>query len=204
MQGVPVKMLQVLALLTALGGTSMRAQSVDWQRIVAMRGPQQLAAEPLSAAQRKALEEAIVASNTVWDDCEGDNDWPHAIVVHRVNLGTGHYTLAEAGPGCARGGQGSNGAMWLLRWDAGKPVVIGDLDGWFDVILPQVSGGLHDVAVGWHNSASEYGLSLYRFNGTRYRLVDGTTVRCDDAGSGQCTAVAGTGPKPQDRGSAQH
>ena len=163
-----------------------------------MQGPQKLAAEQLSAPQRRDLERAIVASNTVWDDCEDDNDWPHQIQVHRVELGSGHYTLAEAGVGCARGGQGANGAMWLLRWDAGKPVVIGDLDGWFDGVLPQTTNGLHDVTAGWHNSADEYGLTLFRFNGKRYRLVDGTTVHCSGDTS-HCVAVAGTG-KPQAAG----
>ena len=187
---------RALLTLALLGGSALSAQSIDWQRIVNLHGPQQLAAEHLTGGQRHDLEQAIVASNTVWDDCEDDTDWPHQIVVHRVNIGPGHFTLAEAGVGCARGGQGANGAMWLLRWDGSKPVLVGDLDGWFDVVLPQTAHGLHDVAVGWHNSAYEYGLALYRFNGTRYRLVDGTTIRCGDE---RC-APASTAGKPQEAG----
>lgn len=160
---------------------------IDWQRIVNRQGPQKLPTEHLTPAQRRDLEAAIVASNTVWDDCEDDNTWPAKIEVHRINVGPGHFTLAEAGPGCARSGQGANGAMWILRWDAGKPVVMGDLDGWFDVVLPEAPHGLHDIAAGWHNSAEEYGLTLYRFNGKRYRLVDGTTVHCSED-TGHCTA----------------
>ena len=201
-----MKLLQITVLMAALCeaalcGPALSAQAINWQRIVTMPGPPDLPAEQLSASQRRDLEQAIVASNTVWDDCEDDNDWPHAILVHRVNLGPGHYTLAEAGVGCARGGQGSNGAMWLLRWDAGKPVVIGDLDGWLRVVLPEISNGLHDVAVGWHMSAFEYGLTLYRFNGKKYRLVDGTDVHCDE-GTGHCAASPGSG-KPAAAGASK-
>ncbi|WP_419805655.1 hypothetical protein [Terriglobus sp.] len=184
-----MKRWRVSVLLALLGGLTLSAQSINWQSIVNMPHPQHLAEEHLTAGQRHDVEQAILASNTVWDDCEGDNDWPHKIEVHRINLGEGHFTLAEAGPGCARSGQGANGAMWLLRWDAGKPVMIGDLDGWFDTVLPQAASGLHDIAVGWHDSADEFGLTLYRFNGKRYRLVDGTTVHCDDS-SGHCVAAA--------------
>lgn len=187
---LPVVLTRAIFAFTFLGAVSIAAQptrSIDWQRIADMQ-PQQLPAEQLTAAQRHDLEQVIVASNTVWDDCEDDNDWPHGITVHRVNLGPGHFTLAEAGPGCARSGQGANGAMWLLRWDAGKPVFLGDLDGGFRAALPQVSNGLHDVAVVWHNSAFEYGLTVYRFNGKGYHLVDGTTVHCND-NTGRCVAA---------------
>lgn len=180
-----------------LCGPAMSAQSarsIDWQRIVDVPKAGKLPPEQLTPAQRRALEQAIVASNTVWDDCEDDNDWPHAIVAHRVNLGPGHFTLAEAGQGCARGGQGANGAMWLLRWDGATPVMLGDLDGWLDAVLPESSAGLHDVAVGWHSSADEYGLTLYRFNGKKYRLVDGTDVHCA-IDTERCIASP-SGPKP--------
>jgi hypothetical protein len=172
-----------------LVGQAMSAQAIDWQRIVNL-SPQTLSPEKLSATERHDVEAAIVASNTVWDDCEDDNEWPSKLEVHRVNLGAGHYSLVEAGPGCARSGQGANGAMWIVRWDGSKPVVLSDLDGSFRAALPQVSHGLHDVAVVWHNSAFDYGLTLYRYNGTKYRLVDGTDVHCDEDAS-QCRAVPG-------------
>ena len=185
-----MKVLEAAVLPALLFGSTLAAQSLDWQRIVNLPHPPHLAEERFTPAQRQLMEQVVVDSDTVWDDCQGDTEWPHKMVAHRINLGPGHYTLAESGAGCARGGQGANGAMWLLRWDAGRPVMLGEVDGWMDAVLPQESHGLHDVAIGWHNSAEEYGLALYRFNGTRYRVVDSTNMHCD-GGSERCTAVPG-------------
>jgi hypothetical protein len=44
----------------------------------------------------------------------------------------GRFFLVQAGHGCARGGQGSNGAMWLIRFDQGTPVLLAGPEQEFD------------------------------------------------------------------------
>jgi len=34
-----------------------------------------------------------------------------------------------------------------------------------------MTNGLHDIVLGQHGSATEQGLTLFRFNGTRYRMI---------------------------------
>ena len=46
-----------------------------------------------------------------------DTDWTENLKFEELPISTTEKTvLVEAGSGCARGGQGSNGAMWVLRF----------------------------------------------------------------------------------------
>ena len=90
--------------------------------------------------------------------------------------------LVEAGEGCARGSQGSNGAMWVLRLEGDKVSFLATprqkFEGWPYSIQPTTSHGLRDLVVGWHMGGGEAGLSYFRFDGASYRLV-GTAVLTD-------------------------
>ena len=95
--------------------------------------------------------------------------------------------LVEAGMGCARGGQGSNGAMWVVRFKTKKPVLLAtpqkDFNGWLYSIQPSTSHGLRDLVLGWHMSAMETGLSYFRFDGRSYRLIGGALLTADADGN---------------------
>jgi hypothetical protein len=95
--------------------------------------------------------------------------------------------LIEAGRGCARGGQGSNGAMWLIRFDGLKPTLLASpqegFNGWLYSVEPKASNGYRDVVLGWHMSAFEADLSYFRFDGKSYRRISSATFRADDDGT---------------------
>lgn len=92
--------------------------------------------------------------------------------------------LAEAGAGCARGGQGSNGAMWLIRFDGARAVLMaspkGGFGGWLYSIQPTTSHGYRDIVLGWHMSAFESELTYFRFDGRSYASVGRATRTEDD------------------------
>ena len=94
--------------------------------------------------------------------------------------------LAEAPAGCARGGQGSNGAMWVIRFEGATPALLAtpdDFSGWLFAVLPTLSHGYPDIVLGWHMSAAESGLNYMRFNGKIYRSIGGASLVSDDAGN---------------------
>jgi hypothetical protein len=92
--------------------------------------------------------------------------------------------LAEAAGGCARAGQGSNGAMWLIRFDGETPVLIatpkGGFNGWIYSIEPTTTKGYHDIILGWHMSVDQGGLNYFRYDGQSYRAVGSATYTIDD------------------------
>jgi hypothetical protein len=82
--------------------------------------------------------------------------------------------------GCARGGQGANGAMWALRFEGDRVSLLATpeqkFNGWLYSIQPTISHGFRDLLLGWHTSAGESNLSYFSFDGTSYHLV-GKAVR---------------------------
>jgi hypothetical protein len=106
----------------------------------------------------------------------------------RIQLSSsGENVLVEAGPGCLRGGQGSNGAMWIVQLGRGNATVLASsaegFEGYLYSVQATTSKGYRDIVLGWHMSASESGLACFRFDGTRYRTLSGATIRRDDDGN---------------------
>jgi len=97
---------------------------------------------------------------------------------------TRRVLLVEAGAGCARGGQGSNGAMWLVRLDGNSPALMASprngFNGWLFAIPENESHGYRDVVLGWHMGATEGGLNYLRFNGKSYQGVGSASYTMDD------------------------
>lgn len=97
--------------------------------------------------------------------------------------------LVEAGSGCARGGQGANGAMWLIRFDgadAATPTILAtpkDFSGWLYSVQPTMSHGCPDIVLGWHMSGAEASLSYFRFDGKSYHLISTASLVSDDDGN---------------------
>lgn len=94
--------------------------------------------------------------------------------------------LVLAGPGCLRGGLGSNGAMWIVRLNRGRVTVLASPEegfkGYIYAIPATSSKGYRDIVVGWHDSAFESGLVYFRFDGSEYHLLSRAKMKRDESG----------------------
>lgn len=76
--------------------------------------------------------------------------------------------------------------MWVIRLDGAAPALLATPDefsGWLFSVLPTLSHGYPDIALGWHMSASEAPLSYFRFDGTKYHRISSATLRSDGEGN---------------------
>jgi len=117
------------------------------------------------------------------------------LIIESIPLSRSHQVvLAEASSGCARGGQGSNGAMWLVRFDGDTPFLMSTpkdgLNGWLFSIQAEESHGYHDFILGWHMGAMEGSLNYFRFDGKSYRNVGSAGYRSDDGDNLKITPYA--------------
>ena len=107
------------------------------------------------------------------------------LTFQNIPLSPGHEVLlVQAGAGCARGGQGSNGAMWLVSFEGNTPSLIaspkGGFSGWLFAIEPTISHGYHDIVLGWHMGATEGTLNYLRFDGKSYQGVGSASYTVHD------------------------
>ena len=132
------------------------------------------------AAQAQRIRRLLQARMEADGWCEGtdpgsEDDSTRNLTFERVTLGRLPVLLVEAGVGCGRGGQGSNGEMWLFTFHGEQPVLLADpqhgFGGWWHSARAQRSHGMRDIIVGWHDSCCESGLVYFRFNGRGYRSV---------------------------------
>lgn len=179
-----------LVLASALLVQSGIAQSELWQHVGSHPTPK-LASVTLSPSQQKSIRGLLKARESLdgWAcDSTTDAEWLNDLSYKTIPLSPGvKVLLIEAGRGCARGGQGSNGAMWLIRFDGLKPTLLASpqqgFNGWLYSVEPNASSGYRDIVLGWHLSAFEAGLSYFRFDGKSYRLISSATSREDDDGT---------------------
>jgi hypothetical protein len=118
---------------------------------------------------------------------EDDTGWTENLRFEELSVSaTEKIVLVEAGTGCARGGQGSNGAMWVIRFQGDKFSFLATpeqkFNGWLYSIQETTSHGFRDVVLGWHMSAFESDLSYFRFDGTCYQLIGAATQLTDENG----------------------
>jgi hypothetical protein len=158
------------------------AQSNLWTQVGSFSGVPLRSAE-LSQSQRKSIAKSIVANGKT-----ASQDWGQDCAVRElvdqsnwevIPVSPSHKVLLVEAGSCARGGQGSNGAMWIVRWDGAAPVVLASperqFSGWIYSIQPAMRYGYYDIVLGWHMSAAESGLSYFRFDGKRYRCIGNAT-----------------------------
>jgi hypothetical protein len=145
---------------------------------------------PVSKAQFEATKKVLItAGGTGMWACDSKGEgWAQDLIFEDLPVSENEKTmLVEAGPGCARGGQGSNGAMWVLRFDGQKPVLLAtpehEFSGWLYAIQSARSHGLRDIVLGWHMSAMETDLSYFQFDGKLYRLVGTAKLTADAKGN---------------------
>jgi hypothetical protein len=134
----------------------------------------QLAAErkgaTLQSNQISAMKKAIDSRTGKNGLCE--EGWMDNFTYDEVPLKAHTRVIrVTSGMGCARGGQGANGTMWLFAIQGQRPHFIGLLEGWGTGIQPTMVDGVHDLITGWHMSAAETDLSYYRFTGKVYEKI---------------------------------
>jgi len=123
-----------------------------------------------------------------WQSCIDDVTWVDAVSFSAATLSPTRKTvLIEAGAGCARGGQGANGAMWIVELNGLHARLLAspkeDFSGWPYAIQPSGEHGYRDIVVGWHMSAAEADLTYFRFDGRSYRKI-GSASLVDDGHGG--------------------
>jgi hypothetical protein len=170
--------------------TTALAQSGLWSRVGTEPSNRHLESATLSKSQTDALAGLLRTQkpDSTWD-CEGADleEMIQGLIFKAIPLSAGNsLVLAEAPAGCARGGQGANGAMWIIRFDGNKPVLLAspaNFGGWIYAILPASNGGYPDIVLGWHMGAGEASLSYFRFNGKTYSLAGTATWISDEDGN---------------------
>ncbi len=167
---------------------NVHAQSNVWKSVGSEIALPRLQVVTPSDAQLNAI--AAMLRHADQDDiwaCEGDarKEMIQGLTYEAIPLTPGgKVLLVQAGAGCARGGQGSNGAMWLIRFEGEKPVLMaspkGGFNGWLYSIQPTTSHGYRDIVLGWHMSAFEAGLTYFRFDGKSYAAIGSATRKEDE------------------------
>jgi len=145
---------------------------------------------PLSAAQLKTISEALRKEKYV-AQCRSEESADSVLQklrFKRIQLSPNRENvLVEAGAGCLRGGQGANGAMWIVQLGPGMATILASpaegFDGWLYSVQTTASKGYRDIVLGWHISAREAGLGWFRFNGARYQRLSNATLKRDDNGN---------------------
>jgi hypothetical protein len=181
-----------IVLMLLLMTSSLPAQTALWSHVSATYNPK-TSRVTLTRNQIQSIRTLLraPAQEDMWgcgDDPE-DRDWVNDVFFSRISLARGHETiLVEAGPGCARGGQGSNGAMWIVEFHGSKPTPLAtpgqNFNGSLYSVQPTSHRDYHDIVLSWHMSAAEAGLAYFRFNGRSYKSIASATLEFDDEGKG--------------------
>jgi len=183
-------MRRLLLFALVFSASTALAQAGLWIHVRAQDRPQQLQPASLSDAQLKSFAYLLRQQKPgeIWE-CEAADldDLIRGLTFKSIPYsGEQNLALAEAPAGCARGGQGANGALWVIRFDGDKPTLLAapkDFNGWLYSVRPTLSHGDPDIVVGWHMSAFEAGLRFFRFDGKSYRSIGAATLESDGQGN---------------------
>lgn len=179
----------ILILIGALGSWS--GQSELWEKVGGYK-PLHLKIYAPSPGELVRIKKALVARVGLdnWPCAEEDEDlqWTENLRFEELPVSeTEKIVLVEAGNGCARGGQGSNGAMWVIRFQSDKFSFLAtpeqQFNGWLYSIQETSRHGFRDLVLGWHMSAFETNLSYFRFDGTCYQRIGTASKLTDENGA---------------------
>src|SRR5882757_3302598 len=123
----------LLAVIATASLTPLMAQEDLWGHITSS-DKQNIKSNPyevtLTPSQQQSIAKLLKSRQAPWtcDVDEPKGEWLNHLRYRSVPLSATRRVLllVEAGRGCARGGQGSNGAMWLIRFDGPNPVLLAD------------------------------------------------------------------------------
>ena len=178
----------LILILTAWLATSP-GQTDLWEKVGHYDPMQPLKIYAPGPAELVRIKKALVARVALdnWPCAEEDEDlrWTENLKFEELPVSAKEkIVLIEAGPGCARGGQGSNGAMWVIRFQGDKFSFLAtpqqQFNGWLYSIQQTTSHGFRDVVLGWHMGGGETGLSYFRFDGTCYQRLGAATQLTDE------------------------
>jgi hypothetical protein len=141
----------------------------------------------LAPSQEKSIARLLKSQVSVdgWCDSVADDEWLKHLSFQAIPIAPGvKALLVEGGTGCARSGQGANGAMWLIRLDGSRPTLLASplqmFGGWFFSVQPTANKGYRDIVLAWHMSAFEQDLSYFRFDGRSYGRISSAVLHTDD------------------------
>lgn len=165
------------------------AQADLWSRVSTQRDIHRIQPATLSTGQLESFARLLRKQkpDDLWD-CESSqmDELIKGLTFETIPISENRQMLlAEAGSGCARGGQGANGAMWLIRFegpDGATPILLAtpkEFSGWLYSVQPAMSHGYPDIVLGWHMSAAEAALSYFRFDGKSYHLLSTASLLSD-------------------------
>ena len=178
-------------LIVFLCSLTFPAQRTElWQDVPTDSGPVQLKSAIPGPAQLVIIRKALKARGELDIQCADPEDgpqWFDKVLFRELPISeTEKALLVEAGEGCARGAQGSNGAMWVARFSGDKLSFLATpeqkFEGWLYSVQSTTSHGLRDLVLGWHRGGAEVGLGYFRFDGNSYRQV-GTAVLVSEDGT---------------------
>jgi len=181
----------LLALLCPAGYCPQ--QDDIWQHVIVKTRLVQLRNITPSSKQLAIVQKALAARVQLdnWPCAEGgEPDWVEKVIFEDLPISpTEPAMLVEAGMGCARGGQGANGAMWVVQFKGNKLSFLATpeqkFNGWLYSIQPTTSHGLRDLVLGWHMSAGQSNLYYFRYDGKSYRLLGRAQLLFDEHGAGK-------------------
>lgn len=165
----PLLLLATLTCWTGICSAQSPAQRFHWD----CRSSDELSwresisrSKTLSATERAGLIEALTSRprplrNKSKVESEKEPASIEQTRIRAVDLsGDGIREFAAQSSGDQSCSPTGNCDFWILRQDRDKYSV-----------MPTVTNGFHDIVLGQHGSATETGLTLYRFDGSRYRRV---------------------------------
>jgi hypothetical protein len=187
---MPIRLAILLTLL--LTAPTLTAQASPWSRVSPSYNPPKTPRAHLTQAELAAIRNVLrsPAQRDIWECGDDPNpDWINGIMIDVISLAPGHKTfLIQAGPGCARGGQGSNGAMWIVELHGSSASVLAspkhDFGGWLFSVQPNPHNVYSDIVLGWHMSAFESDLTYFRFNGHSYNRIGSAILKGEGDGKG--------------------
>ena len=175
MLGVAVLAAMFLPLQDGGGHDTAGRPAGIWAGVDIGERPMRIPEATLSDSQQKAVL-GVIHAHAKLDGLERcDVDEPNGEWLGKVQFqslpvtATKQVILAQSGVGCARGGQGANGAMWVVELGGGKPVLLASpkdgFDGWLYAVQPAQSHGYKDVVFRerrcWRPASSDCRISTW-------------------------------------------
>lgn len=190
-----------MTFLALIGITiATHAQNGVWANLDRQSSSRHLSAANLSPKQKELIRQLLKNRAHLHDtwSCDSDDpagEWLDGLKYEEILLAPKqHVVLVEAGMGCARGGQGANGAMWIFRLHGSHPVLLAtpewDFNGWLYGIPQTMSHGYRDIVLGWHMGARETDFKYFRFDGKSYQSISAATEEDDDEGHSKFTVTS--------------
>jgi hypothetical protein len=169
---------------------TLGAQTTLWKHVSSRHNPPKTPPAELTHVELTAIRNLLrsPAQRDVWlCDEEENTDWVNGLFFSSISLSPGHKTiLVEPGPGCARGGTGGGGPMWIMELHGSKPTLLAspkqNFGGWLFSVQPNPHCVYSDIVLGWHMSAFESDLTYFRFNGHTYNSIGSATLKFGEGG----------------------